>query len=65
MFTFAGTSLGQRFYIVVKHRNALETWSANPVTLSSGGTYDFSNAITKAFGSKQINVSAGVFALQW
>ena len=62
-FTFAGTSLGQSYYIVVKHRNALETWSASTVSMTSGGIYDFSNALNKAFGSNQINVSAGVFAI--
>ncbi|MBL0102877.1 MAG: hypothetical protein IPP51_03435 [Bacteroidetes bacterium] len=38
----------------MKHRNALETWSATPVTLASSGTYDFTNAITKAYGSNLV-----------
>ena len=62
---FPATTLGQSLYIVVKHRNSLETWSANPVSLLSGSTYDFSNAITKAFGSNMIflgGTSYGIFS---
>lgn len=62
-FSFAASSLGNQYYIVIKHRNALETWSASPVTMTSGGTYDFSTALNKAFGNNQVNVSAGVFAI--
>lgn len=51
------------FYIAVSHRNGLQTWSANPVTLSAAPvTYDFSNAANKAFGSNQLSVGAGLFA---
>lgn len=62
-FVFPTTALGQQFYVVVNHRNALQTWSANPVTLTSGGTYDFSGSAASAFGSNQIQVSPGVFAI--
>jgi PKD repeat protein len=61
-FLFPTTVLGQSFYIVVKHRNSLQTWSASPVTITSGGSYDFTNAANKAFGSNQIQVSPGVYA---
>jgi hypothetical protein len=58
-FTVAGN-----FYIAIKHRNGLQTWSATPVTLSSTPlTYDFSNLITKAYGSNQANMGGGVFAI--
>ena len=45
------------YYIVVKHRNSIQTWSANPVSFS-GSTiyYNFSTAATTAYGNnlKQI-----------
>ena len=62
-FTLPSSFLGQSYYIVIKHRNALETWSANPVNFSSGGLYDFSSAISKAYGSNQLAVGPGVYAI--
>lgn len=45
------------YYLVVKHRNALETWSAYPVHLNYTGTqalyYDFTITASQAFGSNQ------------
>jgi len=36
---------GTPYYIVVKHRNGIETWSATPQTFISGTlTYDFTTA---------------------
>jgi hypothetical protein len=45
-------SLGSSYYIVVKHRNSMETWSGTP--LSFGGAtlnYNFSNSAAQAFGN--------------
>jgi hypothetical protein len=42
------------YYVVVKHRNSIETWSANPVTISNAILkYDFSKAIASAYGSNE------------
>lgn len=39
------------YYVVVKHRNALQTWSAAPVSIDDNpGFYDFTAASTNAFG---------------
>jgi len=44
------------YYIIVKHRNALETWSSNAVTISSNQlSYDFTTGIDKAFGNNLVN----------
>ncbi len=45
-------SLGASYYIVVKHRNSIQTWSANPVSFS-GSTinYNFSTAANAAYGN--------------
>lgn len=57
------TSGGQACYIVLKHRNSVETWSALPVMLLEDTFYDFSTNDYKAFGSNQAEVMTGVWAL--
>ena len=53
----------QEFYIVLKHRNCLETWSSLPVNFSGLNTfYDFS-VLNSSFGNNMIELEAGVFAL--
>jgi len=48
---FPGTYSGS-YYIVVKHRNSIETWSASPVSFASPViNYNFSTAATSAFGN--------------
>ena len=54
---------GLSFYIGVRHRNAIETWSNNPVLMSALTTYNFSNALNKAYGSNQISLGGGFFAI--
>jgi hypothetical protein len=60
--TFPGTAQGSSYYIVVNHRNAMQTWSANPVLIGSTTNYDFSTTANKAYGDNQVEVSTGVFA---
>ena len=51
------------YYIVVKHRNTVQTWSASPVSISSvPSSYNFSNANNKSYGNNSVQVSAGVWA---
>jgi hypothetical protein len=43
---------GIPYYLVVKHRNGLETWSASPQSFSSNAlSYDFTSASNKAYGN--------------
>jgi hypothetical protein len=52
------------YYIVVKHRNSIETWSANPVTFSSNPiSYNFTNAANKAAGDNMKDFSNGFFGI--
>lgn len=58
-------SFGSNYYLVVKHRNSVETWSGLPVSFS--GTivsYDFSLASSQAYGNnlKLINGKYLIFA---
>ncbi len=40
------------YYLVVKHNNSLETWSANPITfINDIASYDFTTSANKAFGN--------------
>jgi hypothetical protein len=50
------------FYVVVKHRNAVQTWSANPVAIGATSSYNFTTAANKAFGDNMKEVSPGVWA---
>jgi hypothetical protein len=52
------------YYLAVKGSNLLETWTDAPVVISSTPvTYDFTTADSQAYGSNQIEVESGVFAL--
>lgn len=49
------------YYIVITHRNSIQTWSAAAVSVSNGGVtnYDLSNASSQAYGNniRQIDSS--------
>jgi hypothetical protein len=55
---------GNSYYLVVRHRNSIETWSADPILMTlTNSNYDFSVQATKAFGANQIEMAPGIFAL--
>jgi hypothetical protein len=48
---------GTPYYIVLKHRNAIETWSSTAQTFTGSNlNYDFTSAATQAYGSNMILV---------
>ncbi len=51
-------ALSGNYYIVVKHRQSVETWSAVPVSFA-GNTinYDFTTAASQAYGNNQKSLS--------
>jgi hypothetical protein len=62
--TFSNANQGL-YYIVVKHRNGLQTWSANPSAVSasaSTSTYNFTTSSSKAYGDNMVEVEPGVWA---
>ncbi len=62
--TFPGSVVGMSCYVVIKHRNTLETWSKLPITIAATNTYNFSTAANKALGDNQIDVaSEGIYSL--
>ncbi|HPI54673.1 MAG TPA: hypothetical protein PLU10_08260, partial [Chitinophagaceae bacterium] len=51
------------YYVVCKHRNHIETWSADPITFSGIPVpYNFSTSSTQAFAGNMIEVDLGVWA---
>lgn len=54
--TFPAGALGSSYYIGVRHKNAVETWSATPQLITASGSYDFTTADTKAYGGNQMDV---------
>ena len=63
---FPASVNGNPFYIAVKHRNHMETWSKLPVTFTGTTTYDFSEALGKAYddgvNAPMASVAGGKFA---
>lgn len=57
-----GTLTAGNYYLSVKHRNAVETWSGGAIPMSTSTNYDFSTAANKAYASNQVQVSPGVWA---
>jgi PKD repeat protein len=63
-FTFPGTVQGNSYYIVLNHRNTMETWSSGSILFNSPSvSYDFSDQITKSYGSNQVSLGDGNFAI--
>jgi len=50
-FLFSNAVNGVNYYIAVKHRNSIETWSSSVIQFSAGSmTYNFSTLVTQAYG---------------
>jgi YVTN family beta-propeller protein len=61
--TFPNEALGNSYYLCLRQRNSIETWSANPVMVQTNSTYDFSTSADKAYGNNQAEIEPGIFAL--
>ena len=51
------------YYIRIRHRNSIETWTSTPVVIGATTNYDFTSAASKAYGGNQIEVEPGIFAI--
>ena len=60
---FPSGTLGNYYYIAVKHRNSIETWSSDTVQMATVTNYDFSSGAGQAFGSNIIDDGTGIFLL--
>jgi photosystem II stability/assembly factor-like uncharacterized protein len=52
------------YYVVLKHRNSLETWSAAPIAMNAAGNYNynFTTSAAQAFGSNEI-LKSGIYCI--
>jgi hypothetical protein len=51
-------AIGDSYYLVLTHRNAIETWSANPELFqTTTTTYDFSTGANQAYGGNQVQLT--------
>jgi hypothetical protein len=57
---FAGAQTGS-YYIVIKHRTIMDTWSAAPVNISN--PYNFATSAGQAYGSQEVSLMDGNYAL--
>ena len=60
--TFPSAVTGN-YYIAIKHRNSIQTWSTDPVAFGATTSYDFSTAATQAYASNMVEVETGVWAI--
>lgn len=53
------------YYVVVKHKNTIETWSQSTVSMVAGATtnYNFTSGSAQAFGGNLTEVETGVWAV--
>lgn len=57
------STFGESYYIVVKHRNSVETWSAVPVSFGGGSvSYNFTDFAGRAFGDN-LKLVAGKYLI--
>ncbi|HAY33394.1 MAG TPA: S8 family serine peptidase, partial [Ignavibacteria bacterium] len=58
-FNFTEISDNTPYYIVVKHRNSMETWSSAGVSfVSSVAQYDFTDASSKSYGNNAAQINS-------
>ena len=61
---FPAAASGNSYYIVIRHRNSIATWSANPVLMNPAGTsFNFSSAASQSFGGNLMNDGTGIFMI--
>lgn len=65
-FTFENIFPEEYYYIHLKHRNSIETWSSDAVTFNEHNiTYNFTNSMTKAYGDnmKRVDLTPVTYAV--
>ena len=56
LFIFNNAISGVGYFLVVKHRNSIETWSSTPnAFISNELTYNFTTSSSHAFGNNRVN----------
>lgn len=64
-FSFSSSLTGSSHWLIVRHRNSIETWSASPVNFNSATlNYDFTDLITRAYGNNLVNNGDNTFSIR-
>ena len=61
--TFSTAAINTSYYFAIRHRNALFTWTANPVLLTSVTNYNFTLTPLSAFGNNETGLSDGRYGM--
>ncbi len=63
-FLFPYSVLGNSYYIVTRHRNAIQTWSSSPIYFSDSiMNYSFADSMQQAFGNNLFDLGDGNYSL--
>ncbi len=62
-FTLPGTIAGGSYYVAIFHRNAVQTWSATPISFTVLSVYNLASSASKAYGSNLKAMGDGNFAM--
>jgi hypothetical protein len=55
---------GNSYYIAIKHRNSVQTWSSLPVSFTGSAiNYNFSNSVANSYGDNIKEVATGIYAI--
>jgi hypothetical protein len=57
------TYANSRYYIGIKHRGSIETWTNSSVLLNNGIVYNFTSSASKAYGANLKDDGTGVFLI--
>jgi hypothetical protein len=60
-FSFSSSRAANSYYIALRHRNSIETWSAAPVQFFQTTNYNFTTAQSKAYGSNQVHTTDNLY----
>jgi len=63
ILSFNNINAGASYWIVVKHRNSVQTWSANTVLMTDTTLYNVSISDTMAYAGNMVEVEPGIWAI--
>jgi len=58
-----GLVYGGSYYVAIKHRNSIETWSAHPVSVMVGSCFNFTDSASAAFGNNMGQLELSKWAI--
>lgn len=60
---FSEKTLNGAYYLGIRHRNSIETWSSSPLSFQSLSSYDFTTSSASATGNNLTQVQSGIWAV--